>query len=87
MVLTLEIVDKLKSLNLDFWVDKEEIDGGENIFGEVNKGLEECDTFLLVWSMATSKSHFIMEGELSTAFQSGKKIILCNVDGTLLPHF
>jgi len=79
------VADLKKIANtLEIWVDQSSVFVGENLVERIDKGLEWCDTVLLIWSKAASQSNWVKK-EWTTAFYFGKKIVPCKLDDTPLP--
>ena len=74
----------LKAESVPVWVYYMDITPGEPIPKKINDALESCDTVLLVWSRAASRSHWV-EIEWMSAITLGKKIIPCVLDDTKPP--
>ena len=74
----------LKAAGADVWVDHIGIRAGDNLPERISEALEWCDTLLLIWSGAASKSHWVKE-EWTVAFSTERRIIPCLLDKTKLP--
>jgi len=74
---------------VDVWFDEWEIGPGESITGGIERGLSECDVFVLLWSAAAHASNWV--GTEVRAFirrrvdDDGLRIIPLMIDGTSLP--
>jgi len=75
---------ELKAAGAETWVDHSGVHGGDNLPKRISDALTWCDTVLLVWSEAASKSHWV-ELEWTNALSLRKTIIPCRVDQTPLP--
>lgn len=63
-----EIVDNLKYIGFNMWIDENEMDIGDNIIERVNDGINECDLSIIFLSKNTLGSCFAKH-ELRTFFQ------------------
>lgn len=43
----------------DVWFDEWDIRPGESIVGGIEKGITECDVFVIVWSESAAKSKWV----------------------------
>jgi len=75
---------RLMATGAEIWVDHSEIRVGDNLPIRISKALEWCNTLLLLWSDAASRSQWV-EREWASAFSSEKVIIPCLLDNTQLP--
>lgn len=82
--LAMQLERELGSAKVDVWIDHSEIRGGDNLPKRINDALEWCNTFLLIWSEAASKSRWV-ELEWTNALSLDKVIIPCRLDKTPLP--
>ena len=62
------IAERLRNDGLRVWFDEWEIKPGESITGGIEKGLQECDVFLLMWSAAAKASKWV-DTELRAAIR------------------
>lgn len=74
---------------VSFWFDEYEIKPGESIIGGIEKGLQECDVFLLMWSAAAKASKWV-DTELRAVIRkrvddTAVRLIPIIIDGTPLP--
>lgn len=74
---------------IDVWFDEWEIRPGESITGGIERGLTECDVFVLLWSAAAQASNWV--GTEVRAFIRRRvddqllRIVPLMIDGTALP--
>lgn len=61
----LEYVDKMEKAGLYLWIDKQEIDAGDNILEKIMSGIEESDLCITFVSKATVEAQFARH-ELTT---------------------
>ena len=69
-----QLTDELKTRDLDFWVDWEGIPPTVEWMKEIEKGIEEADTFIAVVSNDWIASPVCIE-ELNIAVKNGKRLI------------
>jgi hypothetical protein len=74
---------------ISVWFDQWEIKPGESITGGIEKGLQECDVFLLMWSAAAKASKWV-DTELRAAIRkrvddTAVRLIPILIDDTPLP--
>lgn len=86
-----EIAMFLAAEGIDVWFDEWRVSPGDSIIREIQKGLESCSAFVLVWSKNAAKSNWVrkeVESALARAILKGKpKIIPVKLDETELPPF
>lgn len=63
-----EIIQKLRNYGLDFWLDEEQIDYGDNMFDKIHQGMLESELPIIFISQATKESMFARY-ELKTFLQ------------------
>ena len=68
------LANELQKRNLDFWVDWEGIPPTVDWMLEIEKGIEEADTFLAIVSKDWITSKICIE-ELNIAVKNGKRLI------------
>lgn len=74
-----EIALFLASENINVWFDEWEISAGDSIIEQINKGLQDCTHFIIIWSKNASKSNWVrkeLQSILVKAIKSRKPIIL-----------
>jgi len=73
-----KLVDKiclrLKQESITYWIDEEEIDGGERFNTKIAEAIKNATIFLLVFSLHTNNSKFVRK-ELTEAENQEKEII------------
>jgi len=83
-----KIVNVLEKFNVDFWVDFNQIQEGDAIIGEINKGFKHATHFFLIWSKNASESEWVKK-EVNAASSSDytKKLVKIpfRVDDESLP--
>jgi len=75
---------ELQTAGAEVWVDHSGVRGGDNLPKRISEALAWCDTVLLIWSEAASKSHWV-ELEWTNALSLRKTIIPCLVSQVQLP--
>jgi len=61
-----KLVSDLRTYNLNIWIDKEQIDGGDSVPSKVSEGLSTCNFFFIILSKNSVKSRWVKK-ELDTA--------------------
>lgn len=74
------LVDALAALDLDVWVDWEDIPVAENFMNELVAGVDQADNFLCLLSPSYLASQYCLM-ELERAIQGSKRIIPLLLDG------
>ncbi len=74
----------LRKAGAELWVDYKGVRGGQNLPARISDALERCNTLLLVWSEAASKSRWV-ELEWTNAIALQKVIIPCKLSAASLP--
>jgi len=69
-----QLADELQKRDLDFWVDWDDIPPTVDWMQEIQKGIEEADTFLAIVSTEWISSP-ICKDELNIAVKNGKRLI------------
>jgi len=75
---------ELQSAGGEVWVDHSGVRGGDNLPKRISEALAWCDTVLLIWSEAASRSHWV-EMEWTNAVSLRKTIIPCLLSQAPLP--
>jgi len=74
----------LAAAGAEVWVDQSGIRLGENFPQRISEALNWCNTLVLIWSKAASKSHWV-KLEWTNAVYLKKMIIPCSLDNSQLP--
>jgi tetratricopeptide (TPR) repeat protein len=70
----------------EVWIDHVELHGGDPLLLEIQRGIESCDSLILLWSAAAKASRYVrMEWE--SALVLPKTLIPCRLDDTELELF
>ena len=86
-----QLTDELQKRDLDFWVDWEGIPPTVDWMKEIEKGIEEADTFLAIVSTDWILSKVCLD-ELNVAVKNGKRVAApsrirpCRVETFTVPH-
>ena len=67
-----EIALFLTSENINVWFDEWEISAGDSIIDQINRGLEGCTHFIIVWSRHAKTSNWVTS-ELKSAMTKAIK--------------
>lgn len=70
---------------MEVWVDHSDIRAGDRLPEKINDALKWCDTLLLIWSQAASKSRWVAL-EWQNALTLNKHLIPCTLDSAELPE-
>lgn len=82
--LVYQLGTELKNAGIEIWVDYNDVRGGDNLPERISEALQWCNTLLLIWSEAASKSYWV-KLEWTNAISLKKVIIPCRLDSTELP--
>lgn len=78
-----KIVKLLNDMHVEYWKAPEKIPPGSSYAKEINRAIEKCSLFLLLFSDNSQNSIWV-EKELDCALSYRKVIIPYNIDGTVL---
>lgn len=78
--------DDLAGVEVDVWLDRNELNSGDPLLDELQEALEACTHLVLLWSKPASASRYV-NAEWQAAYDLKKAIIPCRLDGTALPLF
>lgn len=73
-----QLVNDLRSRNIDVWVDERELKVGDSIVKGISEGLNEADYLIVVLSKSSASSRWV-QAELNTAIMdqlSGKGVVV-----------
>jgi TIR domain len=80
-----ELITGLLSMSLnEHWIDTSNLVEGRYFPEQIKAAIEECDTFLLIWSVHAAQSEWVAK-ELKHALDLDKLILPILVDDTPLP--
>lgn len=75
----------LEKQGAETFLDQDHLVAGEPLSERIQKGINWCDTFLLIWSSSAAISDWV-EKELNLAWDLRKRIIPYSFDKALLPN-
>jgi hypothetical protein len=81
---TLQLATKLSEAGENVWLDQFNIEAGEKWDNEIQKGLEEATTLVVILSASSVKSENVMD-EVSYAIGKGKKVIPVLIEECEIP--
>ena len=64
---------------ISYWLDREQLAGGDTYAARISRNIKECDVFLFLSTEAANASEWTLR-EISTAAQLGKRIIPVRLD-------
>ena len=76
-----QVIDALNQAGLTYWLDREQLAGGETYAERIARNIKECDVFLFLSSEAANASEWTRR-EIGTAVTQGKRIIPVRLDGS-----
>jgi hypothetical protein len=79
-----EIDSVIRANGADTYLDQRQIEVGDHLPSNLNKGIEDCSLFLLIWSVAARKSIWVGK-EWDLAYNKRKRIVSFVLDETPLP--
>ena len=68
------LVDRLEQADLEIWIDREEIQGGDFFQSEIVAAIRQCDAFIVVLSWNSVTSDYVRD-ELTVAKKLKKRIV------------
>ena len=79
------VVDKItgafKREGITYWLDREQLAGGDTYAARITRNIKECDVFLFLSTEAANSSEWTRR-EIGTAVQFGKRIIPVRLDAS-----
>ena len=76
-----KIVEALSREGITYWLDREQLAGGDTYAARIARNIRECDVFLFLSSEAANSSEWTRR-EIGTAIQQGKRIIPVRLDNS-----
>ena len=73
------ILSRFNVEGIDYWLDREQLSGGDTYAARISRNIKECDYFLFLASEAANDSPWTLR-EISAAIQFGKRIIPVRLD-------
>ena len=76
-----KVTDALKKAGISYWLDREQLAGGDTYAERITRNIKECDVFLFLSSAAANASEWTRR-EIGTAVTLGKRIIPLRLDNS-----
>jgi hypothetical protein len=73
------ILSRFQREGIDYWLDREQLSGGDTYAARISRNIKECDYFLFLATKAANASPWTLR-EISAAIQFGKRIIPVRLD-------
>ena len=73
------ILNCFQKEGVDYWLDREQLSGGDTYAARISRNIKECDYFLFLATEAANASPWTLR-EISAAIQFGKRIIPVRLD-------
>lgn len=73
------ILDAFQREGITYWIDREQLAGGDTYAERISRNIKACDVFLFLSTAAANASPWTLR-EISTAIQFGKQIIPVRLD-------
>ena len=74
-----KIIGAFKQESITYWLDREQLAGGDTYAARITRNIKECDVFLFLSTEAANSSEWTRR-EIGTAVQFGKRIIPVRLD-------
>lgn len=74
-----QVIDAFNREGITYWLDREQLAGGETYAERIARNIKECDVFLFLSTEAANASEWTRR-EISTAVTEGKRIIPVRLD-------
>ena len=74
-----KIIGAFKREGITYWLDREQLAGGDTYAARITRNIKECDVFLFLSTEAANSSEWTRR-EIGTAVQFGKRIIPVRLD-------
>jgi hypothetical protein len=74
-----KVIDALTREGITYWLDREQLAGGDTYAARITRNIKECDVFLFLSTEAANASEWTRR-EIGTAIQFGKRIIPVRLD-------
>ena len=69
-----KIINALRKEGITYWLDREQLAGGDTYAARIARNIKECDVFLFLSTEAANSSEWTRR-EIGTAVTLGKRII------------
>ena len=76
-----QVIDALNQAGITYWLDREQLAGGETYAARIARNIKDCDVFLFLSTEAANASEWTRR-EIGTAVTEGKRIIPVRLDNS-----
>jgi hypothetical protein len=76
-----KILEALRQEGISYWLDREQLAGGDTYAARITRNIKDCDVFLFLSTEAANSSEWTTR-EIGTAIQFGKRIIPVRLDNS-----
>ena len=76
-----KIIEAFQNEDISYWLDREQLAGGDTYAARITRNIKECDVFLFLSTEAANSSEWTRR-EIGTAVQFGKRIIPVRLDNS-----
>jgi len=76
-----KVIDAFNREGISYWLDREQLAGGETYAERIARNIKECDVFLFLSTAAANASEWTRR-EIGTAINQGKRIIPIRLDNS-----
>ena len=77
-----KVIEAFQQEGITYWLDREQLSGGETYAARIAQNIRECDVFLFLSTEASNASEWIRR-EIGTAVNQGKRIIPVRLDNSV----
>ena len=74
-----KILNAFREEGIDYWLDREQLSGGDTYAARITRNIKDCDVFLFLSTEAANASPWTLR-EISTAIEFGKRILPVRLD-------
>lgn len=75
------ILTALSAEDIEYWIDREKLSGGDTYAERITRNIKDCDVFLFLSTQAANSSPWTLR-EISLAIQLGKRILPVRLDSS-----
>ena len=76
-----QVIDALNQAGITYWLDREQLAGGETYAARIARNIKDCDVFLFLSTEAANASEWTRR-EIGTAVTEGKRILPVRLDNS-----
>ena len=76
-----KVIDALVEEGVSYWIDREQLSGGDTYAARITRNIKDCDVFLFLSSEAANASEWTRR-EIGAAVQFGKRIVPVKLDSS-----